>query len=109
MSFVIANTDFVSQAAGNLARLGSTLSEANSAAAAQTIVNRFIASPRQGSDQATTFGAAPGQPCVVSTWSAASIAALQVETDPLRLELRVAVVAEGVDLDGRGLERGGTA
>ncbi|MGB9307828.1 MAG: PE family protein, partial [Mycobacterium sp.] len=36
MSFVAISTDFVSQAAGNLANLGSTLSEANSAAAAQT-------------------------------------------------------------------------
>src|SRR5258708_18697974 len=37
MSFVVANTDFVSQAAGNLARIGASLSEANSAAAAETI------------------------------------------------------------------------
>src|SRR5260370_36526902 len=37
MSFVVANPDFVSQAAGNLARISSTLNEANSAAAGQTI------------------------------------------------------------------------
>ncbi|EFD43157.1 PE-PGRS family protein, partial [Mycobacterium tuberculosis variant africanum K85] len=36
MSFVVANTEFVSGAAGNLARLGSMISAANSAAAAQT-------------------------------------------------------------------------
>ena len=36
MSFVTASTDLVSEAAGNLARLGSTLSQANSVAAAQT-------------------------------------------------------------------------
>lgn len=33
MSFVVANTEFVSGAAGNLARLGSMISAANSAAA----------------------------------------------------------------------------
>ncbi|WP_415823495.1 PE family protein, partial [Mycobacterium basiliense] len=36
MSFVIADPQFVSQAAGNLARIGSVISEANSAAAAET-------------------------------------------------------------------------
>ena len=36
MSFVIASTDLVSEAAGNLARIGSTISAANSAAATQT-------------------------------------------------------------------------
>ncbi|WP_264035084.1 PE family protein, partial [Mycobacterium lacus] len=36
MSFVIANTEFVSEAAGNLARIGSAISAANSAATAQT-------------------------------------------------------------------------
>nr|WP_232341725.1 PE family protein [Mycobacterium kansasii] len=36
MSFVVTNTDMVSGAAGNLARIGSAISEANSAAVAQT-------------------------------------------------------------------------
>lgn len=36
MSFVVADTELVSNAAGNLARIGSIISEANSAAAAQT-------------------------------------------------------------------------
>ncbi|ORB93165.1 PE family protein, partial [Mycobacterium persicum] len=36
MSFLVTNTEYVSGAAGNLARLGSVISEANSAAVAQT-------------------------------------------------------------------------
>ena len=36
MSFLVANAELVSGAAGNLARIGSMLSQANSAAAAQT-------------------------------------------------------------------------
>ncbi len=64
MSFVVANTEFVSGAAGNLARLGSMISAANSAAAAQTTAvaaagadERAGQAVARGSDLRTADGA----------------------------------------------------
>lgn len=63
MSFVVANTEFVSGAAGNLARLGSMISAANSAAApgavAQPLIAAFAAALRQlgAHVEAGVFGA----------------------------------------------------
>jgi hypothetical protein len=57
MSFLVADTELVSGAAGNLARIGSTINEVNSAVAAQTTA---VAAP--GADEvsaaiAAVFGA----------------------------------------------------
>ncbi len=57
MSFVVANTEFVSGAAGNLARLGSMISAANSAAAAQTTAVAAAGADEVSAAVAALFGA----------------------------------------------------
>ncbi|CRH14973.1 PE PGRS family protein [Mycobacterium tuberculosis] len=58
MSFVVANTEFVSGAAGNLARLGSMISAANSAAAAQTTAVAAAGADEVSSKTSTTTSCA---------------------------------------------------
>ncbi len=57
MSFIIANTDLVSEAAGNLAHLGSTIDAVNTAAAARTTVVAAAAGDEVSAAIAAVFGA----------------------------------------------------
>jgi hypothetical protein len=57
MSFVIADTEMVSGAAGNLARIGSTINEVNSAAAAQTTAVAAAGADEVSAAIAAVFGA----------------------------------------------------
>ncbi|WP_261898625.1 PE family protein, partial [Mycobacterium marinum] len=56
MSFVIADTQWVSEAAGNLARIGSLIETANSAAATQTTAVTAAAADEVSAAVASLFG-----------------------------------------------------
>ena len=57
MSFLAADTDLVSGAAGNLARIGSEMTEVNSAAAAPTTAVAAAAADQVSAAVAALFGA----------------------------------------------------